>query len=448
MRPRYQLVAAAVLLAATVMAACSSSSKSSTTSGGGPQSTALGVGVTPTTVKIGVALIDFSCIQQFVDQIRVGQQQVYQAYIDDINNHGGVAGRKIVPVYHTYCPIGSAPALTLCTQFTEDDKVFAVIANFNDFSGDAQTCVAKNHNTPLLSFELTQAIMNQSPPGLIIFPGTNPERIDSILVDLLKKQHTLAGKKVGVLSETNNQSVVTSSILPGLQRLGVPTGSTAILNVTGTDTSAAQAQLDSFIEKWKSENVGALFISGTEVSSKQFVEKIRQQMPTITLVTDTSDVLTFGQEEQSIHRKPNPYDGMITANGPTTTEYNQSANWKYCAAVYQRQTGKVAPDGTAVVPGPNGKTLDTYGLINDACQVVTLFHDIAARVGKNLNLPNWVHTVDTYGTIRNMGGGVYASLHTGKYDIADSFRLEAFDPSIGAKGDWRALTPLLDVTGS
>jgi ABC-type branched-subunit amino acid transport system substrate-binding protein len=449
---------ASLVSAAIVIAACGSSAKTvpttttaasrTSTTAAYQDSTVAAVGVTATTVKVGVALVDFTCIQQFVDSIRVDQNKVYQAFIDDINTHGGLAGRQIVPVYRSYCPIGSAQALTLCNQFTEDDKVFAVMANFEDFSGDAQTCVAKDHNTILLTFDLTQAIMNESPPGLLIYPGTNPERVDAILADLLQKAHTLDGKKVAVLGETTSQNVVRSSVEPALKRLGVATGSTAILSVGGTDTSAAQAQLDSFIERWKTENVDALFVSGTQVSSQQFIEKVRQRMPNVLLITDINTVLTYGQEEHSTGRHPNPYEGIITANGPTSHEYDQSDNWTFCSTIYQQQTGKVPPNAEAVVPGPNGKSLDTYGSINDACQLLTLFHDIAVKVGRNLNLPNWVHTVDTYGPIRNAGGGQFASLHAGHYDIDDTFRLEAFDSSIGLKGDWRPLTPLQDISGS
>lgn len=434
-----------MLGAALVVAACSSSAKGSSTSqssGGG-----LGVGVTATSVKVGVALVDFSCIQQFVDAVRVNQDRVYQAFIDDVNAHGGVAGRKIVPVYRSYCPITSSAALTLCTQFTEDDHVFAVMANFEDFSGDAQTCVARDHHTVLLSFDLSQAIMNQSPPGLVIFAGTNPERVDSVLISLLAKRHTLDGKRVGILGETKSSAIVTGSVQPGLKRAGVALGSTAILDITGTDTSAAQAQLDSFIEKWKSERVDALYLSGTEVSSQQFIEKVRQRLPDVILITDITTDLTYAQGEQTAGRRPNPYEGIITAGGPTTHEYDTGSNWAYCAAIYQRETGKPAPNGEAVVQGPNGKKLDTYGSINDACQLVTLFHDVATRVGKNLNIANWVHAVDTYGSIRNMGGGPYASLSKGHYDIDDSFRLESYDSTIGAKGDWKALTPLQGITG-
>ncbi|HEY2429443.1 MAG TPA: ABC transporter substrate-binding protein [Acidimicrobiales bacterium] len=457
MRRSWRLTAArglALVLGATVMvAACSSSAKTSSVGGSGTSGSSgggagLATGVTATTVKVGVALVDFSCIQQFVDQIRVNQDKVYQAYFDDVNAHGGIAGRQIVPDYRSYCPLTSAAALTLCTQFTEDDHVFAVMANFEDFSGDAQTCVARDHKTPLLTFDLTQAIMSQSPPGMIIFPGTNAERVDSILISLLQKQHTLAGKKIAILGQTTSQGAVTSTIEPALKRIGANQGSTAILSITGTDTSAAQAQLDSFIERWKSEKVNALYVAGLEVAAQQFIEKLRQQLPNVLLVVDINTVLTYAQEEQTTGHKPNPYEGMITAAGPTTVEYNRSANWKYCADIYQKETGKPAPDGEQVIPGPNGKTLDTYGSINDACQLVSVFHDIAARVGKNLTIPNWIHTVDTYGPIANRGGGQYASLRTGHYDIDDSFRLESYDSTIGAKGDWKSLTPLENVSGS
>ncbi len=456
-----------VVVVATVLAACSSNGKAAppttttpattaAASGSTTSSTAalnpadLGVGVTPTTIKIGVSLVDFSCIQQYVTQIRQNQQQIYQAFIDDVNAKGGIDGKKLVPVYHMFCPIGSTGALTLCTQFTEDDKVFAVFGTFVDFSGDAQTCLAKEHNTILMTFQLSQAIMNQSPPGMIVLPGFNPERVDGVVLSLLQKQHTLDGKTVAVLGEQDSQNIVQGGVIPGLKKLGIPMGSTAILNITGTDTSAAQEQLDSFIERWKTEHVDALFVSGTQVLANQFIEKIRAALPNAILMTDTDATVTatYGKQESKAGKKPNPYEGMLTAAGPTAREYDQGDNWKYCANIYQQQTGMVAPNAEAVVPGPNGKLLDTNGAINDACQLVTMFHDIATRVGPNLNVANWLNTVNTYGSIVNRGGGPYASLHSGKYDVDDSFRLEEFDSSIPPYGDWNPVTPLQDITGS
>jgi hypothetical protein len=58
-----------------------------------------------------------------------------------------------------------------------------------------------------------------------------------------------------------------------------------------------------------------------------------------------------------------------------------------------------------------------------------------------------VKTVKAFGKIDNRGSGPYSSLRSGKYDAEDNFRLEAFDSSIGSRGDWRAVTPLQDITG-
>jgi ABC-type branched-subunit amino acid transport system substrate-binding protein len=448
-------ITAGLAIALAVLAACGSSggkssSKTTTPGSTAAQSTAAGIGVTPTTIKIGVALVNFDCIKQFTDQLRINQDKAYQAFFDDLNAKGGIAGRKIVPVYKTYCPLGSAAPLQVCTSLTQDEKVFAVIGTFIDFSGDAQTCVANTNHTILMTFNLTKQIMDKSPPGYIIYPGVTNERLVNVLLQLAKKEKTLDGKTVAAVGDTTVANTVSNVIVPGLKNLGVKLGSTAILSVgTSGDTTQAQTQLDSFIERWKTEGVNALFMSGDLVSSKQFVEKIKREMPDVQLLVDTTDALMQGQQETLAHVKPNPYDGMLTATGPTHHEYDQSAHWKYCAAIYEKYTKQHAPNAEEVVRAPGGKTYDTYGLINDACQITSLFHDIGTKVGKYLNNPNWVNTVNTFGKVDNKGGGQYASLHTGKYDIDDSFRLVAFDSTLAPAtgGDWKPLTPVENIPG-
>jgi hypothetical protein len=170
-------------------------------------------------------------------------------------------------------------------------------------------------------------------------------------------------------------------------------------------------------------------------------------MPGITLMTDVGDTLGFGKQEQHAGVRPNPYAGLLTTGGISPHDYDRSANWKYCAAIYQKYTHKVAPDAETVVPGPGGKTLDTNGSINDACQSLSLFHDIATRVGKYLNTANWVYAVDNYGPVANRGGGPYASLRNGKYDFDDTFQLQSFDPTIPPTGNWKPLTPYENIAG-
>ena len=451
---RVVMLVAGVLVVAVLLAACGSGTaktgpKPSSTVAPPSKSTTLGVGVTATTIKVGVSLLDYACVASFTNSLRFGQPANYQVFIDYVNQHGGVAGRKIVPVYKLFCPIGTATVLASCTSLTEDSQVFAVMGTFYDPSGDGQTCIAAQHHRVLLTFDLTQAIIDKSPPGLIVNAGSNPERLVRVLLTLLSKRGTLKGKTVGVLGDTTGSATVNGTILPGLRKLGVKLGTAGLLTISGADTTAAQSQLDSFIERWKTEHVDTVFLSGYAASSVQFVTKLRKELPNLLLLSDNGQVLGEAQQLKHLGVTPNPYEGLITAGGQTSTEYENGPNWKYCKDIYKQETGKNAPGPNDVIPykGSKTQTLDTYGSINDACQLVTMFHDIGQRVGRYLNNTNWVNTVNTYGPITNRGSGPYSSLTKGKYDAEDNWRLEQFDSSLPPNGQFRPLTPVQDITG-
>jgi ABC-type branched-subunit amino acid transport system substrate-binding protein len=455
---RGRALVAGVALAVIALSACGSGGTSTgksvapTTPTTNPtnQDKTLGNGVNATTIKLGVALVNFQPIEQYTDTIRTEaeQKQIYSIYINNINANGGINGRKIVPIYKYYAPLGTAQILPLCTSFAQDDNVFAVVGTFIDFSGDAQTCIANQQHRVLMTFNLTQAIIDKSPAGLIVTAGLIPERSASILIELLEKEKLFKGKTVAVLGDTTESTVVNKTIVPALQKAGVTMGQTAILDVGTTgDTTAAQAQLASFIERWKTQHVNALFVSGDLASTKQFITVVKQAFPDMVLYADNNDVLDQAQQVEKSGPKPNPYDGIMGAGGLSAQEYTDSANWKYCADIYQKATGKVPENATQTIKTPDGKIDDTYGTINDACQTLTMFHDIAEKVGPYLNNTNWIYTVDTFGKIENRGSGPYSSLHTGKYSADDNWRLQAYDPTLGSAGNWKPLTKLQDITG-
>jgi hypothetical protein len=290
------MLVAGVLVVAMLLAACGSGTaktgpKPSSTVAPPSKSTTLGVGVTATSIKVGVSLLDYACVAAYTNSLRFGQPANYQVFIDYVNQHGGVAGRKIAPVYKLFCPIGTATVLAACTSLTEDSHVFAVMGTFYDPSGDGQTCIAAQHHRVLLTFDLTQAIIDKSPAGLIVNAGSNPERLVRVLLTLLAKRGTLKGKTVGVLGDTTGAATVNGTILPGLKKLGVKLGTAGLLTISGADTTAAQSQLDSFIERWKTEHVDTVFLSGYPASSVQFVTKLRKALPNLLLLSDNGQVL-------------------------------------------------------------------------------------------------------------------------------------------------------------
>jgi hypothetical protein len=265
-----------------------------------------------------------------------------------------------------------------------------------------------------------------------------------VIMSLLASEGTLDGKTVAVLAEDSTKGRIADAVDPALGDLDVERASDGILTITGTDTTAAQSQLDSFIEKWKTEGVDAIIMLGETTSAKQFVEKIKQQMPDVQLVVDTTAVLGQAQDLQRAGTAPNPYAGIITAEGETGAEHTKGEEAQRCREIYTRQTGKEVPGPNEVVPGSNGKAIDVYGAVGDACVEVTMFADIAAKTGAALNPQNWRATVDAMGPLR-IASTKYASLSKGKYDADDTFGLVAYDPTVPEAGDWEALTPVRNV---
>ena len=86
------------------------------------------------------------------------------------------------------------------------------------------------------------------------------------------------------------------------------TGSTAILTITGTDTTAAQAQLDSFIEKWKTEGVNAV-LHGRE---RHLGEAVRRE-------DQGGDAEGAAAHRHRRRRSPRPRTKRKPARTPTRT---------------------------------------------------------------------------------------------------------------------------------
>jgi ABC-type branched-subunit amino acid transport system substrate-binding protein len=393
--------------------------------------------------------VDYSCIKDFVDFNRGDQEETYKVFVDDLNQHGGILGRKVEPVYHDFCPIGNAQALSTCTSFTEDDKVFAVVGVFIDQSGDAQLCIAKNHQTVEIIHNVSQSWIDQAPKGLLLTPNITTDRRLSVILDLVARDKTLKGKKVAVLTQPDSKDRAEALVTPALKEMKVKQGTTAVLNITGTDTSAAQSQLESFIEKWKGEGTNAFVIVGQVVVSKTYVTMLKDAFPKATLISDqTPTAQSGGQDAVTAGVDPNPYEGLISVEGQGSQERFETPVMQRCVKTYEKATGKKVVAPKDVEPGTDGKRTEVWASVEDACGDVLFFKTIAEKAGKTLNNSTWTKAVNTMGPIDNtLVLGKWASLHKGKYDANDTFGLVAFDSSAGTTGDWKALTPVENVAG-
>jgi ABC-type branched-subunit amino acid transport system substrate-binding protein len=447
------------MVAALTLGACADDSdgdSSTATTGGDPSETTGGEltdsfrGVTADAIKIGIVLVDYEAIKQFVDFHRGDQQAIAQTFVDSINENGGIGGRQIEPVFKTYKPIpGQEPsALTLCTSLTEDEEVFAVLGVFIDFTGDAQLCLTRDHETIHIGHQLEQPWIDESPPALLVTIENTLESQAEALINLFEEEGTLEGRTVAVLADQDAEGRVDDVITPGLDDLGVEQGSAAILNITDTDTAAAQSQLDGFLERWESEGVDTIFMAGLRVAAAQFVEKIKAAMPDALLITDAEATLEQAQDLAGQGADPNPYAGLIGISGQTESERwaDKSPELQECVDIYEEATGETVLGPDEVEPDADGRTAEIFIAVEDFCGELMMLKQIAEKAGPNLTNDTWREAVDGFGPIKLVTQSI-ASLCEGKYAAADGRRLVEYDGSIGETGNWSPMTEVRDVSG-
>jgi ABC-type branched-subunit amino acid transport system substrate-binding protein len=169
-----------------------------------------------------------------------------KAIVDDINAHGGIAGRKVVLVFYDYessdvAANGAQGDQKACTRFTEDRPTFAVVAVTGILTDVLPECLAK-HQTILIAntnVAYPQAQFNRLAPYFYANASPTIERFIPAWLqrasalkyfsgwDTLQGQPGAAPVKVGVLGDSSPLGqTITKLIKAELARGGHPAAET------------------------------------------------------------------------------------------------------------------------------------------------------------------------------------------------------------------------------
>jgi hypothetical protein len=224
----------------------SSAPQSGSAGGGAPGTTAEGTesnravggiggssapGVTATTIAVGIpyAVNSEGAHAAFgANGVSGGNERAqYEAVVKDINDHGGILGRKVVPVWH---PVDASSTQTYdqkyaaaCADFTEDHKVFAALApatdNFLACTGKAGVRTIWGDLAEIADDELMRRFPLHTTVG-----APTLDRLAAIEAQVLVAQGYFKGNaKVGVVSYDSPRyaGVMRKVFLPALARAGI-----------------------------------------------------------------------------------------------------------------------------------------------------------------------------------------------------------------------------------
>ena len=112
--------------------------------------------------------------------------------IANLNAQGGIIGRKLVPYLAAVNPVGTGPAITACTQLSEDDSVFVAI---NPQQSD---CFLQQHHVPTISGTFQDAPSTSATPNFTLQPP--PVAYDPVQLAVLAHHGDFKGKRVGLFA--------------------------------------------------------------------------------------------------------------------------------------------------------------------------------------------------------------------------------------------------------
>jgi hypothetical protein len=427
---RWKSLAALLALVAITAGACSSGStpKASSGSSKGPA----GPGVTADTIKLGVTIIDYAKLRSVGIKGDWGDMRItWDALIGDVNSHGGVFGRKIVPVYADYSVIDQASAEAACVALTQDTKVFAVLAGFIGPNEGVNKCFA-DKGTAQVSTNPDPAIARTLP---WITPDAATKRKLGLWANLLIAQKTLAGQKFAVMAYESRKAEVETSFLAPITKAGLKPTDVFLINVPEGDTVAAQAQLQTWNERMRSDGVKHVIMLGDAAGVASILRTVGFNGQ---LSTDNPISMTVG--DLPLTR----FTGTKSMQDIGDLAWNTSGG-KACVKTYER-----ANPAAGKIPDPKTQAQDAHQIgtgIMWACSYLNLFLAVAKAAGEP-TYPALLNAITTKMKSFSFGQNQFASLGPDKFDANDGFRPVEFDPTLGPKGGWKSTGPLQNVSHS
>ena len=211
-------------------------------------------GVTATTIRVGIPYVDVAAVKAVGVNISWGSvPDAFNAVIADINAHGGINGRKVVPYLVAVNPTGTAPAATACTQLTQDDTVFVAVAPLS------ATCYLQ-HNTPVVA-----SVYASGPSSTVAqdFTTTPPAAAyDALSLGVYNKQGVFKNKKVALFGGDTADASEVNAVKSELAKLHVPVVATAIDSAPQGDLPAENAQLTAIAQRFQSDGVNEVVAVG------------------------------------------------------------------------------------------------------------------------------------------------------------------------------------------
>jgi ABC-type branched-subunit amino acid transport system substrate-binding protein len=397
-------------------------------SGGGAQQPAgplraTDTGVTGDTIKLGFLLLDLGSTGRIgVNTTGVDpdqQKAAFEAFMADINNRGGINGRKLVGFYRVFDVTNPDDQRAACLAATEDAKVFAVIA-MPGFANAAVLCVTHEHKTPLIltGQGISRSFLNQSQGRLTTLSMAGDRMMRNFAAELDAKG-ALRGRTIGVVSsdEANFVETIEGVLVPALKDAGHK-----VAHVSRLATwPRSQGQIAPEVQRMRAAGVDTIIFAGSFLNATPWVQTAEQQQWRPRYLVSEFGGMTSDFEVQAM---PQSFHGALAMTSQRFGEWRENVPEEpreaSCRELYEKATGEQVPRNKG--EESNG----AYPVVQFGCGMLKVFEAAAAAAGPEL-------TRDSYGQALQQLGPTESAFYfpgafgPGKTDLSDMVRFNQFD---------------------
>lgn len=373
------------------------------------------------TIKVGVFIIDiaqgaaigFAVPNLSVDDIR----RMYEAFIADINERGGINGLTVEPVYATHTNAASERAM--CLELTEDTEVFMVTGT-GPVTSSTILCFTEEHGQLTITsgtFGIQGSIYDRSGDLLFTSQATG-QRIVRDGATALNDRALFDGATVGLIGDeaTDPGGEVLDALEQRLQQLGVEV---TYRSTFSADTDAATSQAPVEVAQHRQKGVDTVVMAARVVDvGTAFVQAAESSgwRPTY-LATDWASYFC----DTCVQLMPPSFEGArLITHMPSPLKNASQPETEVgarCREAYERQTGETINYAGIGLEG------DAYNVMMMACGQMAMFERGATAAVPSLAYPPFARALEAAGDwwIPPTGPGRFGP---GKHDNSDTM-LEA-----------------------
>ncbi len=331
-------------------------------------------GVTASTIRVGIPYLDLSAVRKYGITLDQGNYpDAYNAIIADLNAHGGVDGRKLVPYLLAVSPVGTAPAATACTQLDADDKVFVAIGPFEP------SCFLQQ-GVPTIAGSYQEGPASGIAPNFTLTP---PQvAYDPVQLKLFTHEGVFKGKKVGIFAGQTTDEPELHVVASALRSLHVPVVATAVDAGASGDTAAINQQANIIAQHFQASGVNEVVAVGE--GSLVWPDALQANQSTYHPPFVATNEGTIETAVIAASIAPTYLRGLLTSS-PVPSNYQiwHTPYVQHCARVVR----KAYPSDKMTPPtNPISGSDQTFYSVEAACINLALFTTIAKAAGRDLTV--------------------------------------------------------------